>query len=130
MIQEVRKVNKNVKIAFHSDGEIGWALDDLVEIGFDIINPLQPDVNDSVEVKRRYGKSLTIWGNVDTRHVMSNGSCSDVVEEVRKVIRTLAPGGGLILCSNHQIQSTARAVDNTIAYYWAADKFRNYPIRL
>lgn len=130
MIQEVKKINKNIKIAYHTDGNIGWALDDLVEIGIDILNPLQPDVNDVADIKRKYGKKLTFWGNVDTRRVMSNGSCSDVTEEVKSVIRTLAPGGGLILCSNHTIQATAKAVDNTIAFYWAANKFRNYPINL
>ena len=130
MIQEVKKINKNIKIAYHTDGKIDWALDDLVEIGIDILNPLQPDVNNVTAIKKKYGKKLTFWGNVDTRRVMSNGSCSDVVEEVKNVIRTLAPGGGLILASNHTIQDTARAVDNTIAFYWAMNNFRNYPINL
>ena len=130
MIQEVKKINKNIKIAYHTDGKIEWALNDLVEMGIDILNPLQPDANDVAAIKRKYGKKLTFWGNVDTRRVMSNGSCSDVVEEVKNVIRTLAPGGGLILCSNHTIQATARAVDNTIAFYWAMNNFRNYPINL
>lgn len=130
MTQEVKKINKNVKIAYHTDGKVEWALDDLVEIGIDILNPLQPDVNDVEAIKRKYGKKLTLWGNVDTRKVMSSGSCSDVVEEVKSVIRTLASGGGLLLCSNHTIQATDRAVDNTIAFYWAANNFRSYPIKL
>jgi uroporphyrinogen decarboxylase len=129
MIQEVRKINKNVLVAFHSDGKIGWMLDDLVEIGMNIINPLQPDVNDVAAIKKQYGKKLSFWGNVDTRNIMSHGSCSEVVNAVRNVVETLGPGGGLILASNHMIQATARAVDNTIAYYWAAEKFRNYPIK-
>jgi glycine cleavage system H lipoate-binding protein len=61
---------------------------------------------------------------------MSKGSVFDVVEEVKKVIRTLSPGGGHLLSSNHTIQSTPRAVENTIAFYWAAHHFRNYPIRI
>lgn len=129
MIQEVKKINKDVKIAFHTDGKIGWALDDLVEIGVDILNPLQPDVNDVAEIKRKYGKKLVFWGNVDTRKIMSHGSCSDVVNEVQNVIETLGPGGGLILSSNHTIQATARAVDNTIAFYWACQKFGKYPVQ-
>lgn len=130
MIQEVKKINKNIKIAYHTDGKVTWALDDLVEIGVDILNPLQPDVNDAAGIKKRYGKKLTFWGNVDTRTVMSNGSCADVVEEVKSVIKTLAPGGGFILSSNHTIQATERAVDNTLAFYWAANNFRGYPINL
>lgn len=127
---ELKRIDKNVKIAFHCDGKVEWALADLIEVGVDIINPLQPDANDIPGVKRKYGKKLTVWGNVDTRKIMSRGSATDVVEEVKNVIRTLSPGGGHLLCSNHTIQSTPRAVENTIAFYWAAHTFRSYPIKL
>jgi uroporphyrinogen decarboxylase len=127
---ELRGLNRGIKIAFHCDGKVEWALDDLIEAGVEIINPLQPDANDVAAVKRRYGDRLSVWGNVDTRKVMSSGSAAEVVEEVRKVIRTLSPGGGHLLSSNHTIQSTPRALENTIAYYWAAHSFRSYPIRL
>jgi uroporphyrinogen decarboxylase len=127
---ELRKLNKNIKIAFHTDGKVEWALDDLVGVGVDIINPLQPDANDVAAVKRRYGKKLTVWGNVDTRTIMSKGTVQEVVEEVKKVIGLLSPGGGHLLSSNHTIQATPRAVENTIAFYWAAHAFRSYPIRI
>jgi len=130
MVQEARKIDKNVKIAFHSDGNIEWALDGLIEAGVDIINPLQPDVNDYRRVKKRYGDKLTVWGNVDTRRVMSHGTVEDVVNEVKKVISILSPGGGHLLCSNHTIQSTPRALENTMAFYWAAHSFREYPINI
>jgi uroporphyrinogen decarboxylase len=130
VFSELRGLDKNLKIAFHCDGKVEWALDDLVEVGVDIINPLQPDVNDVAAVKKRYRKNLTVWGNVDTRQVMSRGTAAEVVEEVKKVIRTLSPGGGHLLSTNHTIQASPRAVDNTIAFYWAAHHFRNYPIRI
>jgi uroporphyrinogen decarboxylase len=128
MVSEAKKIDKNVKVAFHSDGKIEWALDGLVDAGIDIINPLQPDVNDSAAVKKRYGGRLTVWGNVDTRRVMAGGSVTDVINEVKNVISTLSPGGGHIFCSNHTIQATPKAVENTIAFYWAAKEFRSYPI--
>jgi uroporphyrinogen decarboxylase len=130
MAQEIKKINKNIKIAFHSDGNIEWALDDLIEMEIDILNPLQPDANDVKGIKKKYGNKLTFWGNVDTRHVMSDGTCSDVVEEVKDVIKTLGPGGGHILAPNHTVQATERALDNTIAFYWAANNLRNYPLKL
>jgi glycine cleavage system H lipoate-binding protein len=61
---------------------------------------------------------------------MSKGTVSDVVEEVKRVIRTLSPGGGHLLSSNHTIQATPRAVENTIAFYWATHMYRSYPIRV
>jgi len=130
VFKELRSINPRVKIAFHCDGKVQWALDDLVEAGVDILNPLQPDANDVCAVKKRYGKKLSFWGNVDTRRVMSAGTATEVVEEVKNVIRTLSPGGGHLLSSNHTIQATPRAVENTIAFYWAARTFRGYPIRL
>ncbi|HUV06905.1 MAG TPA: uroporphyrinogen decarboxylase family protein, partial [Spirochaetia bacterium] len=126
--EECRRIDRDLKVAFHCDGKVEWALDDLVEIGVNIINPLQPDANDTAAVKKRYRKKLAVWGNVDTRTVMSKGTVSDVVEEVRRVVGTLSPGGGHLLCSNHRVQTTARAMDNILAYYWAAEKFRDYPI--
>jgi uroporphyrinogen decarboxylase len=130
MAQEVRKINKDVKIAFHTDGKVEWALDDLVEMGVDILNPLQPDVNDVALVKKRYGKHLSFWGNVDTRVVMTKGSAEDVVDEVKKVLRTLSPGGGHIFCSNHGIQDGPRALENVLAFYWAFSQFNRYPINV
>jgi uroporphyrinogen decarboxylase len=130
VFEELRGINKNIKIAFHTDGQIEWALDDLVGAGVDIINPLQPDANDVAAIARRYGNDLTVWGNVDTRTIMSKGSAIDVVEEVKRVISLLSPGGGHLLSSNHTIQSTPRAVENTIAFYWAAHSFRDYPIQI
>ena len=105
-------------------------LDDLVDIGFDIINPVQPDVNDVAGIKKKYGKRFTFWGDVDTRRVMSKGTFKEVAEEVKRCISTLSPGGGHILNTNHTVQATARAVDNVVAYYYIADKFRDYPINI
>jgi hypothetical protein len=59
---------------------------------------------------------------------MSNGTAADVIAEVQNVIDTLGPGGGLLLCTNHTVQSTPRAFDNTIAYYFAAHRFSGYPL--
>ena len=128
MVEEVKKINKNVKIAFHSDGYIEHAIEDFIEIGFDILNPLQPEMNDVAMIKKKYGDKLTFWGNVNTRSILSNGRPEDVINEIKNVIKVLAPGGGFILCTNHKMQSSERALDNAITYYWALEKLRNYPI--
>ncbi len=130
MVEEVRKINKDVFVAFHCDGKVDWVIEDFIEVGFDILNPLQPDANDVAEIKKKYGKKLTFWGNADTRKILNFGNFADVAEEVRHVIEVLSPGGGHILCTNHTIQASPRAVDNTAAYYWAAEHFRKYPINV
>ena len=130
MIDEVKKINKDVSIAFHCDGKVEWAIEDFIEVGFNVLNPLQPDANDIAMIKKKYGKKLTFWGNADTRRVLNLGNFKDVAEEVRRVIEVLSPGGGHILNTNHTIQASPRAVDNTVAYYWAANHFRDYPINV
>lgn len=130
MMDEVKKINKDVKVAFHCDGALEWILDDFADIGFDIINPVQPDANDVASIKKKYGKRFTFWGDVDTRRVMTKGTFADVAEEVKRCISVLSPGGGHILCTNHTVQASPRAVDNVIAYYHVADKFRDYPINI
>lgn len=130
MVDEVKKINKNVKVAFHCDGKIDWVIEDFIDIGFDILNPLQPDVNNVSEIKKKYGKKLAFWGNVDTRRIMTKGTFSDVAEEVRNVIEVLSPGGGHILCTNHTVQASERGVDNIAAYYWSAEKYRKYPLNV
>jgi len=130
MVREVKKINKDVKIAFHCDGAVEWVIEDFIDVGFDILNPLQPDANNVAEIKKKYGKKLTFWGNVDTRKIMTVGKFYDVAEEVRKTIEVLSPGGGHILCTNHTVQASERAVDNIAAYYWAAEHFRKYPLNV
>jgi uroporphyrinogen decarboxylase len=130
MVSEIKKVNKDIKIAFHCDGKIDWVIEDFIELGFDILNPLQSDVNNSEEIKKKYGKKLSFWGNVDTRRVLNIKTFKEVAEAVRRTIEILSPGGGHILCTNHTIQAGERAVDNTIGYYMAANHFRNYPLNV
>jgi uroporphyrinogen decarboxylase len=130
MVSEIKKVNKDIKIAFHCDGKVDWAIEDFIELGFDILNPLQSDVNNTAEIKKKYGKKLTFWGNVDTRRVLNIKTFKEVAEEVRRTIEILSPGGGHILCTNHTIQSGERAVDNTLGYYAAANHYRNYPLNV
>jgi uroporphyrinogen decarboxylase len=128
MFEKFKKANKNIKIAYHSDGYMEPVINDFIEIGLDILNPVQPACMNPYEIKKKYGKSLSFWGTVDVQHVMPFGTTPEVIGEVRERLKTVGPGGGFILCSAHCIQPSARAVDNIFAYYWAANKFGNYPL--
>ena len=74
-------------------------LDDIVELGVDIINPVQVSAKgmDTRRLKKEYGDKLTFWGAIDTQKILPYGSPEDVRREVRKRIEDLAPGGGYIL---------------------------------
>ena len=98
------KSHTDAKILYHSDGNIVPLLDDLIGIGIDGINPVQPSaMGDLHEVKNRFGDRVTFWGAIDTHRVLPHGSIEEVREEVRQRIRELGMGGGYVLSSVHSI---------------------------
>ncbi len=123
------KERTKAKLYYHSCGAVTGLLDDLIEIGVDILNPVQVSATgmETDQLKKRFGKNLSFWGAIDTFEVLPNGSVRDVEKEVAKRIRDLAPGGGYILGSVHNMQSDIPP-ENVIAMYEAAQKFGKYPI--
>ena len=128
LFAEWKRINPRVKIAFHTDGYVYPILADLVEIGLDILNPVQPKSMDPAKVKRDFGDHLTLWGTVDIQEVMPFGTVEDVAEEVRLRVRTAGKGGGLILSPAHNIQAEV-PIENIFAFYNAAKEYGRYPIR-
>ena len=97
-----------VKIFYHSCGAITELLPDLIESGIDILNPVQVSAAgmDTKELKKRFGKDLTFYGGgVDTQHVLPHGTPQEVRDEVKRRIDDLAPGGGFIFNTVHNIQA-------------------------
>lgn len=129
MIGELKKRSKNVKIAFHSDGYIEPVIDDLIEVGVDLLNPLQPESMDPAALKKRYGDRIGLWGTVSTQSTFPFGSPEDVEAEVRERIRTCAPCGGFLIAPTHNIQLDV-PLRNVAAFYRAVKKYGQYPIRL
>ena len=129
IIRALKNANRDIYVAFHSDGYIEPIIDDFIEIGLDILNSLQPDSNDLGAIKRRYGRNLSFWGSVDVQHVLPFGNPLEVVHEVRLRIEQLASHGGFIICSSNGIEPSPRVIDNMFTYYWALDKYGRYPTR-
>jgi uroporphyrinogen decarboxylase len=123
------KSKTEAKIFYHSCGNVVGLLDDLIEIGVDIINPVQVSaMADTAELKRRFGDRLAFWGAIDTQHVLPLGSVADVEAEVRRRIRDLAPGGGFVVAAVHNIQPDVPP-ENVIAMAEATRKYGTYPLR-
>ena len=129
LFAEYKRVNPDLKIAAHICGYIEPVIDDLVEVGLDVLNPVQPLSMDPKRLKKRYGKQLSFWGAVDDQMVMPFGSPAQVEEEVRLRVAQLARGGGYILCPSHNIQPTT-PMANVHAFYRAAEKYRDYPLKV
>jgi uroporphyrinogen decarboxylase len=118
-IAELKAINPSVKVAYHSDGDVSRIIPDLIEIGLDVLNPIQPASMDPAEVKKKYGGQLSFWGTIDEQHTLPFGSPADVEGEVLDRLKTVGQGGGLILAPTHHVQldtpmENFRAMVNTI----------------
>jgi uroporphyrinogen decarboxylase len=131
LMSEIKKWTK-AKIFYHSDGNIYSLLGDLVEIGVDLLNPVQVnagDMGNTARLKREFGDRLAFCGAIDTGWVLPYGTPADVRAEVRRRIGDLGPGGGYILASVHCIQPDV-PVENIIAMLDEAKVAGRYPLAL
>jgi uroporphyrinogen decarboxylase len=105
---EAIKKKTAAKLFYHSCGATRALIPDLIEIGFDILNPVQVSAKDmdTRELKKTFGQDIVFWGGgVDTQHVLPFGKPQEVVDEVRRRIDDLAPGGGFVFAAVHNIQA-------------------------
>lgn len=127
-VEMIRSYRPGIKIMFHSDGLITALLDDLIDIGIDVIHPLEPlPGTDFQMIKERFGRRVAFLGAIDISHALP-GEEADVVNEVGTRIRQLAPGGGYILAPSNHIQDDVPA-ENVVTLYRAARQFGRYPVR-
>jgi len=120
--------NTRWKVFMHSDGAIYPFLPSLIEMGVDIINPVQTTAKgmDPVKLKREFGDRLVFWGAAcDCQKTLPFGTPDQVAEEVRENIRILAPGGGYVLASVHNIQAGVPP-KNVLALFETAQEAGRY----
>ncbi len=103
-ISEIKALNPRLKVAYHSDGDIRPIISELIEIGIDVLNPIQPSCMDPAEIKEEYGDRLCLWGSLDVQRTIPFGTPEEVMREVRLRIATAGKGGGFIIGPTHHIQ--------------------------
>lgn len=117
-----------MKIFFHSCGAVRPIIPDLIDMGIDILNPVQYTAStmDLAELKRDFGKDLVFWGGgIDTQGTLSKGSVQEVRDEVKRCLDILAPGGGYVFTPVHNIQEDVPP-ENFWAMWEAWDEFSAY----
>jgi len=123
--------NTDWKTFQHCCGSIVNLLPLIVKTGLDILNPVQVSAAgmDEKWLKKTFGSDITFWGGgVDTQKTLPFGSAEEVTEEVRKRIKTFAPGGGFVFNTIHNIQQ-GTPPENIVAAFDTARKFGIYPIK-
>jgi len=115
------------RILYHTCGNVYPLIDDLIDCGVEILNPIQVSAvgMDPVHLKEEFGKQLVFWGGIDTQHVLPKASECGVVEEVKLRIAQMAEGGGYVLAPVHNIQNDV-PVRNILSMYSAGLKYGQY----
>jgi uroporphyrinogen decarboxylase len=127
-IMDFIKARSNAKIFFHSCGAIREIIPDLIDVGIDIINPVQVSAvgMESGALKRDFGAEMTFWGGVvDTQGVFTDGSVQQVRDEVRRRIDDFGPGGGFVAAAVHNIQANVPP-QNIMALWEVLQEYGSY----
>lgn len=125
VIRAAKDVNPDILAWYHSDGDVREVIEDLIEIGFDILNPVQPECMDPAALKRRYGDRLAFWGCIGTQTTMPFGTPEEVGEAVKWTIDTVGAGGGLLVAPTHVLEPDV-PWENIEALFEAVDEYGVY----
>jgi len=124
---ELKATSPDVLLMYHSDGAVAPILDDLVEIGMDVFNPVQPNVpgHDPQELKDHFGDRLSFWGAIDQQYLLPNGAPEEIEADVAEKIKVLGQGGGYMISPAHIVQADT-SPENLQVFIDAVRKHGNY----
>jgi uroporphyrinogen decarboxylase len=128
IFERIKQLAPHMRIFFHTCGSAQDILPELIEVGVDIFNPVQVSASkmDTRQLKREFGADITFWGGgVDTQRVLPRGTPQQVKDEVRRRIEDLAPGGGFVFNTVHNIQRDVPP-ENVIAMCEALAEYGAY----
>lgn len=121
------KEHSQMHTFLHSCGSIYKLLPDLIEAGFEVINPVQTNTRDMEpdRLKQEFGRELAFWGGgVNTRHVLNQGTPAEVKADVKLNLEVFAPGGGYVFNTIHNILPDVPP-ENVVAMFEAVEEFNN-----
>lgn len=121
VIRAGKAVRPDLLVFYHSDGNIEPIIPDLIEIGLDVLNPVQPECMEPGRIKREYGNHLSFWGTVGTQTTMPFGDPEEVGRVVRERIETVGPEG-LLLAPTHVLEPDV-PWENIVAFVDAVEEY-------
>ena len=128
LFSTIKKASPQVKILFHSCGAVRPIVPDLIEIGVDILNPIQIGAKgmDLIELKKDFGKDLSFWGGgIDTQNVLEKEGPWEIRNHVRRNIEALASGGGYVFSTDQIIQPNV-SPENIMIMWDTFQKYKKY----
>ncbi len=125
IVKSAKAIKPDVLVAFHSDGYIEPIIPDLIEVGVDILQAVQPECMDIAKLKAKYGDRLSFWGTIGTQNTMAFGTPEEVKKEVKERIMTVGKGGGLCIGPSHTLEPPT-PWENIVAFFEAVEAFGGY----
>lgn len=122
IIAEARLVKPDLRILFHSDGWFEPIVEDLIDIGVQAINPLQPETMGAARIRERFGPKLALWGGIGSQATFSRSRPEDIRQLVRRLIESVGTAG-LILCPAYDIDEPDVPPENVAVFLEAAREF-------
>jgi uroporphyrinogen decarboxylase len=123
IITSARRIRPEILIFMHSDGAVMDFIPEYIDIGIDILNPVQPECNDLVAIGKQFGGRISFWGGIGTQTTMPYGNPQTVREAVRTVQWQLGPSGGLLLAPSHILEPEV-PWENVVAFVEGAREAR------
>ena len=114
IIASLRAINPQIKVAYHTDGVVYPIIPELIDIGMDVLNPIQPMAMDPEKLKASYGDRLCFWGSMDIQDTIPFGTPDAVRNEVLTRLKTIGRSGGLLIGPTHNLQ-----LDTPLENFWA-----------
>jgi uroporphyrinogen decarboxylase len=125
LIASAKAANPKVKVLYDSDGNYDPVIPDLIDVGVDVLAPIQPECNEPARLKREYGDHLSFWGSIGVQSTLPFGTVEEVRKEVRQRMGTIGRGGGLVIAPSHVIPPET-PWENVVAFFGAVEAFGEY----
>jgi uroporphyrinogen decarboxylase len=125
VIEAARAIKPDILVWYHSDGDCRAIMAELIEIGVDILNPVQPECMDPAQIKAQYGDRLSFSGTIGTQTTMPHSTPAGVKAVVKERVATVGQGGGLFLAPTHVLEPDV-PWENVIAFIEAAEEYGEY----
>ena len=116
----------DIRLLLHTCGNIELLIPRFIELGVDILDPVQPESMDPLKIKEKYGQEIALRGGISVQNVVSRGSVDDVKTESRRIIEAMKPGGGYIFSPGHPVLQDDIPIENIIAMYETGYKYGKY----
>ena len=127
MIEKLRRENPDLIMIMHSDGAVAPLIDDFIEIGVDVYNPVQPNVygSDPQELKDKYGEQICFFGGIDQQSLLPSGDIKRIRSEIKERISILGKNRGYLLAPAHIFQTDV-SIDTIEAMIAASIEYGRY----